>query len=141
MLHIVKLCVGVTSVDELEEWRDLHATQNRMYGKNHFHRTRMMPRRADEIVGQGSLYWVIGGAIRCRQPIVALEAETNHEGRSCCDIVMAPEIIRTIPQPKRPFQGWRYLKAGDAPHDMPQMDGTSEGDASLAEELASMGLI
>lgn len=141
MLHIVKLCVGVASVEELEEWRDLHATQNRLYGKNHYHRTRMMPRRADEIVGQGSLYWVIGGAIRCRQPIVALQAETNHEGRSCCDIVMAPEIIRTVPQPKRPFQGWRYLKAEDAPRDMPQMDGTSEGDESLAEELASMGLI
>lgn len=141
MLHIVKLCVGIGSVEELEEWRDLHAAKYSLYGGNHHHRTRMMPRRADEIIGQGSLYWVIGGAIRCRQPIVDLVAETNHEGRSCCDIVMAPEIIRTVPQPKRPFQGWRYLKAEDAPRDMPRLDGTSEGDESLAEELATFGLI
>lgn len=141
MLHIVKLCVGVSSVEELEEWREIHAAQGGPYAPNHYHRTRMMPRRADQIAGQGSLYWVIGGAIRCRQLIVALQAETNHEGRSCCDIVMAPDITRTVPQPKRPFQGWRYLKSGDAPRDMPNHSGSAEGDESLAEELAVLGLI
>lgn len=140
-MHIIKLCVGITSVDELIDWRSERQAQGlgRSDGLN-VHRTRMMPRRADEIVGTGSLYWVIAGAVRCRQAIVALEPNTDGEGRSCCDILLDPEIVRTAPYPRRPFQGWRYLEPRDAPTDLGrgQDDLPPEG---MAEELAKFGLI
>ena len=97
-MHIIKLCVGVSSVEELIEWRSLRREQGfgRPDGLN-VHRTRMMPKRAGEIVGQGSLYWVIAGAVRARQVIADLKAETDGEGKSCCDILLEPELIRTAP--------------------------------------------
>lgn len=140
MIHLIKLCVGVSSVEELAEWRaDRKAAGlGRPDGLN-VHRTRMMPKRADEIVGQGSLYWVIGGAIRGRQKIVDLQATTDEEGISRCLILMEPGVIRTVPQPKRPFQGWRYLKPVDAPADLGENG--AEADGELVSELARLGLI
>lgn len=140
MINLIKLCVGATSVEDLLAWRADRRARGlgRPDGLN-VHRTRMMPKRRDEIVGKGSLYWVIAGTIRCRQLIVGLDAEKNDEGRSCCDILMDPEVIMTVPQPKRPFQGWRYLQVKDAPADL--NPGTKEEDIGLAEELAKLGLI
>lgn len=140
MIHLIKLCVGVGSVEELESWRAERraAGFGRPDGLN-MHRTRSMPRRADEIVGQGSLFWVIDGAIRGRQKIVALEAATDNEGRSCCHILMAPGVIRTVPQPKRPFQGWRYLPIEDAPADLAGLD--ANGAESIVADLARLGLL
>ena len=141
MLHIIKLCVGISSVDELEDHRKTRCVKiDGMTGDFHLHRTRMRPRRRDEIVGQGSLYWVIKGAIRCRQTITALVEEIDNEGKTCCDIIMLPKLIRTVPYPKRPFQGWRYLPAKDAPADL-YAGGEQQNDAQLAGELAELGLI
>jgi len=140
VIHLIKLCVGVGSVEDLENWRAERKAMGlgRPDGLN-VHRTRMMPKRAGEIVGQGSLYWVIGGLIRGRQPIVGLEADTDDEGRSYCRILMAPGVIRTVPQPKRPFQGWRYLRPEDAP---PDLDKAATSDnQELVEDLARLGLI
>lgn len=135
-MHIIKLCVGVSSVEELAEWR---AQRRRPDGLN-VHRTRMMPKKAEEIIGVGSLYWVIGGFIRCRQVIAGLEAATDAEGRGCCDILMEPELIRTTPYPRRPFQGWRYLVPKDAPPDLAR-SGADDPPEGMAEELAQLGLI
>jgi len=140
MINLIKLCVGVSTVEELLEHREYYRSRGlgRPDGLNS-HRTRMMPKRRDEIVGKGSLYWVMGGAIRCRQLIVDLEAGTDAEGRSCCHILMDPEIVNTVPQPKRPFQGWRYLTSDDAPADLDP--GASADAAELTQELAKLGLI
>lgn len=140
MIHLIKLCVGCPSVEELQEWRDQRRTRGlgRPDGLN-VHRTRMTPKRADEIIGQGSLYWVMGGLIRARQLVVGLENGTDPEGRSYCEILMAPELIRTVPQPRRPFQGWRYLKPEDAPADLDA--GADDDGGELVEELARLGLL
>ena len=98
-----------------------------------------MPKRREEIIGKGSLYWVIGGKIQCRQLIVDLEANIDSEGKKCCDILMQPQIIRTITQPKRAFQGWRYLPINDTPNDL--MSSSGEGSAKIAQELSDLGLI
>ena len=141
MLHMIKLCVGISSVDELISYRESRGVPvEGIRGECHVHRTRMRPKRGSEIVEKGSLYWVIKGAVRCRQRIVKLALETDHEGKSCCDIIMAPEIIRTIPYPKRPFQGWRYLLEKDAPGDL-NSSREMQNDAALAAELAELGLI
>ena len=140
-LNLVKLCVGISSVAELEAYR---ASRARLLGKSgeelHVHRTRMMPRRAAQIAGQGSLYWVIKGKIRCRQNIFALAANTDGDGKSCCDIQMLPQLVRTVPQPKRPFQGWRYLAEKDAPADLDPGE-NQQNDVEIAGELARLGLI
>lgn len=141
-LHLIKLCVGIASVEELVAWhRSALSFGNRSPEPIFSHRTRMFPKRADEIVGQGSLFWVMSGAVRCRQAIVGLERGTDNQGRGYCEIRLDSEVIPTRVQPRRPFQGWRYLAPADAPDDM--LDGVVEesGDESLAAELAEMGLL
>jgi len=140
VINLIKLCVGVSSVQELEEHRAYRRENGmgRPDGLN-VHRTRMMPKRRNEIIKGGSLYWVMSGLIQCRQKIVDLDSQRDHEGKSCCDILMDPEIVRTIPQPKRPFQGWRYFRQNDAPSDLKA--GAGDGDAELAAELTKLGLI
>lgn len=141
-MHMIKLCVGVATLEELESYREERAHWwGADYGENiHVHRTRMMPKRAAEIEASGSLYWVISGVIRCRQKVLRLAEAKDGEGRLCCDIIMSPELIRVKPRRKRPFQGWRYLAPEDAP---PDLDGKyrAEGDQDLADELARLGLL
>lgn len=141
MIHMVKLCVGISSFEELESYRDQRAHWwGADYGEDvHVHRTRMMPRRAAEMEGKGSIYWVISGAIVCRQVIERLAPYTDAEGKDYCDIIMSPDLIRTIPYPKRPFQGWRYLEPKDAPPDMTGSD--HDNSAEIAAELARLGLL
>ncbi|WP_207633075.1 DUF1489 family protein [Devosia aurantiaca] len=141
MIHMVKLCVGVASVEELESYRDERAHWwDADYGEDvHVHRTRMMPKRREEMEGAASIYWVMSGQIVCRQPILRLTKFTDAEGKDYCDIVMSRDMIRTVPYPKRPFQGWRYLRAEDAPPDV----GANENGNSMeiAAELERMGLL
>ena len=141
MIHMVKLCVGVSSLAELQSYRNERAHWwGADYGEDvHVHRTRMMPKRGDEMEGKASIYWVIAGQIVARQPIIRLARYTNAEGIDYCDIIMAPDMVRTVPYPKRPFQGWRYLRPEDAPPDL----GANENADSLAlaADLAKLGLI
>lgn len=141
MIHMIKLCVGVASVEELESYRDERAHWwDADYGEEvHVHRTRMMPKRRAEMEGVSSIYWVMSGMVCCRQKILRLAPYKNAEGIDYCDIIMAPDIVRTLPYPKRPFQGWRYLRPEDAPPDMEGND--NENSAEIAAELARMGLI
>lgn len=141
MIHMIKLCVGVSSFEELESYRHERAHWwGADYGADvHVHRTRMMPKRAAEMEGTASIYWVIAGQITCRQTILRLAPYKDGEGKTYCDIILAPELIRTLPYPKRPFQGWRYLTPADAPPDL----GANEnaGSLELAADLAKLGLI
>ena len=136
-LNILKLCVGVCEIEELESWvRDCRAGRDTLD-----HTTRMFPKRREEILPGGSLYWVIRGMILCRQPIAGLEAVTGADGIGRCRIVFKPQIIPVRPAPKRAFQGWRYLDAADAPPDMPK-SGKAEGiPEKMRRELAELGLL
>jgi len=142
MIHLIKLSVGTTSVEGLAAYRAalLQSGMGRPDGLA-WHRTRMMPKRREELLSGGSIYWVFGGKIQCRQRIVDLEVGVDSEGRSFCDIVMDQELITTVPQPKRPFQGWRYLKVEDAPKDISQIGGDDRPPEEMAQMLAELGLI
>ncbi|MFT6659526.1 MAG: hypothetical protein ACJAZW_002703 [Maritalea sp.] len=142
MIHLIKLSVGTTSIDSLAAYRaaQVQSGLGRPDGYA-WHRTRMMPKRATELVAGGSIYWVFGGKIQCRQRIVDLEAGMDGEGRSFCDIVMDQDLIPTVPQPKRPFQGWRYLKFADAPNDLVSVGGEDLPPEEMAQALAELGLI
>jgi hypothetical protein len=136
-LHLIKLCVGVSEVDELREWQDRRLAE----GGDVFHVTRMFPRRGDELLDGGSLYWVIKGFIQVRQRIAGLVPITDAEGISRCKIVFEPELVATRFQPRRAFQGWRYLLDEDAPADLPQGDDTGRLPAEMRAKLAELGLL
>ena len=128
-LHMIKLCVGVAHVETLER----RAAKGQWLTVN----TRMTPKRADEIEDGGSIYWVIKGSVVCRMPI--LDISTTGEGKaSMCLIRLSPEVIRTAPQARRPFQGWRYLEPKDAPPDLSSMDPGDLPD-DLASQLRELG--
>lgn len=135
-IHIVKLCVGVDSVDELIARQLLQLE----HGDNPVHRTRMTPKRADEVLNGGSIYWVIRRAIRVRQKIVDIRQVQDAEGKGMCELVFSPDLVRTYAKPKRPFQGWRYLKPEQAPRDLTSGEKALDIPASLDEALKQAGV-
>ncbi|MGG7568079.1 DUF1489 family protein [Rhodovulum sp. DZ06] len=138
-LHIVKLCVGAQGPEDLRAWQEARRLST---GRPPAHTTRMRPRRADEVLDGGSLYWVFQGMILARQRIIALEETTREDGVQACNIVLDPEIIRTEPSPRRPFQGWRYLKPGDAPADLAEGGkGAEDAPAELLAALSDLGVV
>jgi hypothetical protein len=143
-LNLVKLCVGVDSIADLEERVKLRLKQAAARGepRRHIHVTRMTPKRDAEILDGGSIYWVIKGEIACREKIVALEPFRDKDGISRCRIVMEPKIIRVEPRPMRAFQGWRYYPAKDAPADTAKNgQGTASLPEALRKELRELGLL
>ena len=118
-VHLVKLCVGIDTVQDLKAWQTERLAYLARAGEvpELCHRTMQAPRRRDEVLDGGSLYWVIKGVILARQRILDLKKTTKDDGRRCCGIVLDPEIVTTRPHPRRAFQGWRYLEAADAPPD------------------------
>jgi len=142
-LHLVKLCVGIDSVAQLEAYR---ADQRRDASANQredltTHVTRMWPRRAGELLNGGSLYWVIKGVIQARQRILRFEERIGHDGIRRCAIIMSPKIIRTQNAQRRPFQGWRYLDAKDSPPDLfAENRNADELPAELQQALSEIGL-
>ncbi len=133
-LHVIKLCVGIDSIEALEAWRRETAHREPEWKV----RTRHTPKRAQEIVEGGSIYRVIKGAILCRQAIVRVD--TVGEGRQArCEIVLDPRIVRVAPTPRRPFQGWRYLAEAEAPADLDGPDGLAAVPLDLALRLRELG--
>ena len=133
-LHLIKLCVGCDSVNELEGWIKQKLREKRRRGEKpeHIHRTRMVPKRAAELVDGGSLYWVIKGQIACRQKIRAVRPFRDKDGVGRCGLVLDPKVVLVAPRPYRAFQGWRYLSVQDAPRDL---DKAAPGAAAMPEEL------
>ncbi len=129
-LNLIKLSVGSESVESLSHWQRSAAAK----GGDGFprHLTRMWPRRETEILNGGSIYWVIGGTISCRQKILRFDEVIGGDGIRRCAIVLDPNLVRLIPVPKRPFQGWRYLRPEDSPPDIELGDNEQE---SLPSEL------
>jgi hypothetical protein len=143
-LHIQKLCVGCDSIEELADWQRSRLAALRQAGAKAelMHVTRQTPRR-DGFGPGSSIYWVIGGFIRVRQKITALQEVRGADGILRCGLVFDPELVATEPVPRRAFQGWRYLDASEAPASLTQ--GVSGADAavppSMRETLAELRLL
>ena len=144
-LHLIKLAVGCDSVRELKQWvaERIAAAKKKGLPQRHVHITRMTPKREEEILGGGSLYWVIRGEIAAREKIIAIEPFRDKDGIGRCRIVMQPRVIAVSPRPMRPFQGWRYLTPDAAPPDLGKA--AEKGAAAMPEpmrrELRDLGLL
>jgi hypothetical protein len=136
-LHLIKLCVGVSEISEMRSWVKIAKGTGEVLD----HVTRMFPRRKDEILSGGSLYWVIRGMILCRQPIADLVPVLGFDEIERCQIVFKPQIILVRPTPRRPFQGWRYLTPEDAPADMARVSAEADMTEQMRRDLAALGLI
>lgn len=134
-LHLIKLAVGIEDVEHL---RRVQAARRQQHGET-FHLTRMVPARAAELLDGGSIHWVIKGMVAARQRILDIRSEPDDEGRRRCRLVLDPELREVERRPQRPFQGWRYLRAADAPPD--RATGEEEAPPEMAEELRRLGLI
>lgn len=141
-LHMLKLCVGAAGVEDLTDWQAGRIAEQRAAGLDPlpFHVTRMWPKEADALTAGGSLYWVFKGLVLARQRILRLDPHRGADGIARCAIRLDPEVVRTVPQPRRAFQGWRYLKPADAPRDLLS---TPAGDVppELAASLALIGVL
>jgi hypothetical protein len=143
-LHLMKLAVGCDSVADLTGWIKQRIKQKKARGEKpeHIHTTRMMPKRTDELLDGGSLYWVIRGQIACREELIAIRPFVDKDGIGRCRLVLRPKVIVVEPRPFRAFQGWRYLQAKDAPRDLDRAaPGARHMPEELRRELRDLGLL
>ena len=143
-LNLIKLCVGADSVSDLEDWIKLKLKEKRKRREKpeHIHRTRMVPKRAEELIDGGSLYWVIRGEILCRQVIKDVRPFVDKDGVGRCGIVLEPKVVLVAPRPFRAFQGWRYLAPKDAPRDLDKAaPGAADMPEKMRRELRELGLM
>ncbi|MGE3250980.1 MAG: DUF1489 family protein [Hyphomonadaceae bacterium] len=124
-IHIIKLCVGADSVEDLAQWQKM---QIKKRGRP-VCGTRMWPKRIEDVLAGGSLFWVIKGVTLVRQRIVEINKVRDDHGLRC-GLWLDPKLVRVAPQPRRAFQGWRYLDPKDAPADL-----TKRAAANLPEAL------
>jgi hypothetical protein len=143
-LHLIKLCVGAASIEELATWQRGRLAELKKSGKKSqlFHTTFQTPKRQAELLAGGSLYWVIKGVIQVRPRIVGFGEGHKKDGSPCCLILLDPALVPVRPLSRRAFQGWRYFDAADAPADL------KRGEKKLADlppkmrrDLADLGLL
>ena len=144
-LHLIKLCVGAESVSDLEDWINQKLKEKRKRGEKpeHIHRTRMVPKRTEELLDGGSLYWVIRGEITCRQRLRAIRPFRDKDGVGRCGLVLDRKVVLVAPRPFRAFQGWRYLSPADAPPDLTTASARFRAGppAAMLAELRALGLL
>lgn len=141
-VHLIKLSVGSESLADLAAWQKKHLKDMKGKGKKPelIHVTRHMPKRADEVLNGGSIYWVIKGWIVARQKLLELRA-VKKGGIPHCGLVYDKKIVPVQWKPRRAFQGWRYLEPQDAPPDRDVRTGDDELPEALRQELAALGLL
>lgn len=141
-VHLIKLSVGPETLSELAAWqrRRLKDMERKGQKPELMHVTRNMPRRAQELLDGGSIYWVIKGFTCARQRITELRPLLR-DGIPRCGLMLGSELVRVELRPRRPFQGWRYLEAKDTPPDIVQGKNGQDMPDGMRRELAEIGLI
>ncbi len=143
-LHLLKMCVGIDSIDHLRQVQAARLARLRDAGEaaRLCHWTRNMPRRAGEVTDGGSIYWIVKGYIRVRQRILAIERVQDRPAPKNCALVLDSRLVATVPRRARPIQGWRYLAPADAPRDGRHVPADIDGmPDAMAEELRELGLL
>ena len=133
-LHLIKLAVGARTPDDIRAYQAASRQTLR-------HSTRNFPRRAAEILDGGSIYWVVDRVVSVRQRITDIVQGDRAQGSKGCDLMLDPRLVRVRGRFVKPFQGWRYLAAVDAPEDEQAGEGTADLPAALRRDLARLGLV
>jgi hypothetical protein len=144
-LHMIKLCVGAAGIEDLAHWQRGRIAARKKAGLSPlpYHTTYQTPKRQEELLNGGSLYWVMKGIVTVRQKIAGFEDGLKDDGTPCCVILLEPELTSVRPVPRRAFQGWRYLSAEDAPDDLSgeASDGLAAMPPRMRKALAELCLI
>jgi hypothetical protein len=144
-LHLIKLCVGAASIEDLAAWQRGRLAELKKSGKKSqlFHTTFQTPKRQAELLDGGSLYWVIKGLVQVRQPLLDIAEGTKDDGTPCCLLILKNDLVPVRPTPRRPFQGWRYIDPDDAPADLKRGAAGDIGamPPKLRKQLAELGLL
>lgn len=125
----------------MRSWQKDHLAAQKKRGRTLElkHTTRMLPKRRDEVLDGGSLYWVIKGFVAVRQKLLDIRPFVDKEGVSRCHLVYDKGLVMVQPRPRRAFQGWRYLPVHEAP---PDIGKTADNmPDKLRRELAELGLL
>ena len=145
-LHLIKLCVGCDSIEDLADWQAERLKQRRKAGEKKprlFHRTFQTPKRRDELLDGGSLYWVIKGLVQVRQPLADIAEGTKEDGTPCCLLILKNELVPVRPDAaprlpglalsrrRRGARGPQARRAGDIVAMPPK----------LRKQLAELGLL
>ncbi len=143
-VHLVKLCVGCDSIEDLAAWQKKRLADQRKKGVRKpvlRHVTRNTPKRGAELIDGGSIYWVIKGVIRVRQRIVDMKAVVS-DGEPHCALILDRKLVRVVPRGMRAFQGWRYLEASAAAADLDERrDGLVDMPPQMVDALRELGLL
>ncbi|MDB5681945.1 MAG: hypothetical protein JWO16_1750 [Sphingomonas bacterium] len=122
-LHLTKVAFGVVNLDQfVERWKAREGDPPYELG------TRYLPKRWEDIAGQGSLYWILKHQLIARSPIVGFGDLPG--GRVA--IRLDPRLVLVQARAKRAHQGWRYLEGDNAPVDL---GAGSEGVGALPPDL------
>ncbi len=142
VLHLIKLAVGVDDLAHMKKVQAARRKQRRQAPRSpHWVYTRNTPRRSEELLDGGSLYWVVRGVIRCRQELVGFDDDFDREeARKYCRIKVKRALVRTAPVACKAFQGWRYLEPDRAPPDLSHGD-TTDMPVEMAADLKRLGLL
>jgi hypothetical protein len=137
-LNLIKMAVGVSDMAELKKLQKLRRKER---GRACFY-TRNTPKRAEELLDGGSIYWVIRRQVMARQRLKRIGHAIGKDGRRYCAIDYEMKLIPVMPRPYRAFQGWRYLTPANAPPDRPKgVDSGEKLPPKLAKELRELGLL
>ena len=131
-IHLKKLAVGISSIEELFERQKDIASR---YGEI-VHITRNRPQRALDLIDGGSMYWVIKRQVKVRQRIIEVKELITHEGKKSAGIILENKLVKVRPTPMKPFQGWRYYQIEEIPPDIE--DDVFSDDFN--NELSKLGL-
>tara|TARA_X000000368_G_C22625814_1_gene534301 strand:+ start:90 stop:521 length:432 start_codon:yes stop_codon:yes gene_type:complete len=131
-IHLKKLAVGISSIEELFERQKDIASR---YGEI-VHITRNRPQRTLDLIDGGSIYWVIKRQVKVRQRILEVKELISNDGKKSAGIILENKLVKVRPTPMKPFQGWRYYKIEEIP---PDIDDDVFSD-DFNNELSKLGL-
>lgn len=141
-VHLIKIAAGLSSLSELRERFESYGYSDPNHGFIVPVPTRNFPKQREALLGGGSIYWIIKGEIKARTQFVDIREEEDADGRRLCRLCVLGDLKLVVPTKRRGFQGWRYLKAGDAPADLDISESDTDGlDADMAAELNDLGLL
>ena len=135
--NLKKIAVGIKTIERLR-------IRQKMLFENYgaiFHSTRNMPKQKNDLVKAGSMFWIIQRNVLVRQKILDITSIIRNDGSKGCEIELDTKLIKVIPTPMRPFQGWRYYMKDDIPPDLNINDYDSEDiPDDVNSELIKLGL-